>query len=139
MAVIVPNASEQLWLKSVLNHTAAEDQVLKLFVNNIGPDQNSTASSFTEASGGGYANKTLVGTSWTIVTNTSNEGEATFAAQVFTFTGALDGAATIFGWYLIQQTSGLLLAAENISGTLTPANNGDAITINPKLQLFSEF
>ncbi len=138
MATIIPNASEQLWIKLVLNHTAAEDQVLRLFVNDVPPDQNSVASTFTEASGGGYASKTLVGTSWTIVNNASDEAEATFAVQVFTFTGPLTGNATIFGWYLIQQTSGLLLAVERRASSFTPVLNGDSVTMTPRLQLFSE-
>ncbi len=138
MAVIIPNASEQLWLKLVLNHTPGEDQVLRLFVNNVTPDQNSIASTFTEASGGGYASKTLVGTSWTIVNNANDEGEATFTVQVFTFTGPLTGTATIFGWYLVQQTSGLLLAVERIASSFTPSTNGDSVTMTPRLQLFSE-
>jgi len=138
MAVIIPNAPEILWLKHVLNHTAPEDQVLKLFVNNVTPDENSTATTFTEATGGGYAAKALTGTSWSFATNASKEAEGTYAAQVWTFTGALTGGATIYGWYLVQATSGLLLACERKSSSFTPADNGDNFTVNPTLQLFSE-
>jgi len=138
MATIIPNAAEQLWLKHVLNHTAPQNQVLKLFTNDITPDENTTASSFTEASGGGYANKPLTGTSWSFATNASNEAEATYTAQTFTFTGALTGSATIYGWYLVEATSGLLLACERIGSSITPVNNGDNLVVNPLLQLFSE-
>lgn len=138
MAIIIPNAAEQLWLKHVLNQTAPEDQTLKLFTNNVTPDDTFTESSFTEASGGGYANKPLVGTSWSIATNANDEAEATYVAQTYTFTGALTGGATIYGWYLTETTSGLLLACERNASSITPVNNGDNIIINPRLQLFSE-
>ena len=138
MAIKVPNASEQLMLKNILNHTAAQNQTLKLFTSNTTPGNTTTESDFTEASGGGYAAISLTGSSWSLTTNGSGEGEATYAAQTFTFTGALSGSAIVYGYYVVQATSGLLLWAERFASTFTPAQNGDAITFTPKFQLFSE-
>ncbi len=138
MAIVVPNASEILWLNHVLNKTAPEDQVLKLYTNIITIDEFTTASSFTEATGGGYSNKPITGTSWAVTKNANDEGEGTFVAQVFTFTGALTGNPSIRGYFVVETTSGLLLWAETRPDTFTPVNNGDALTVNLRIQLFSE-
>lgn len=138
MAVIVPNAAEIVLLKAALNHTAAQNQVLKLFTNNYTPVAGSTESDFTEAAGGGYTSKSLTGSSWTVTTNGSGEAEAVYAAQTFTFTGALTGTATVYGYFVVNSSSGLLLWAERFSSSYTPAVNGDAITFTPTFQLFSE-
>lgn len=138
MAIIVPDTAEIVLIKAALNHTAAEDQTLKLFVNNITPDGDTVVGDFTEATGGGYAAKSLTGTSWTVTTNASDEGEATYAAQTFTFTGALTTNTTIYGYYVVQASSGALLWCERFASTFTPAVNGDALTFTPKFQAFSE-
>lgn len=138
MAIIVPDASEILMLKNILNHTAPQNQTLKLFANNYTPVAGSVAGDFTEAAGGGYAAKSLTGTSWTVATNDSDEAEATYAAQTFTFTGALTTNGTVYGYFVVQASSGLLLYAERFADSRTPSVNGDAITFTPRLQLFSE-
>lgn len=137
MAIIVPNAAEQLALKNIINYSSPQDLKLKLYTNNYTPIATSTESDFTEASGGGYAAVTLTGTSWTVSTNGSGQAEATYAQQTFTFTGALSGSATIYGWFLVQSSSGLLIAAEKVTNSFTPASNGDIFYITPRLQLQS--
>ena len=137
MAIIVPNAAEQLALKNIINYSSPQDLKLKLYTNNYTPIATSTESDFTEASGGGYAAVTLTGTSWSISTNGSGQAEATYAQQTFTFTGALSGSATIYGWFLVQSSSGLLIAAEKVTNSFTPASNGDIFYITPRLQLQS--
>lgn len=138
MAIIVPDAAEILMLKAILNHTAPQDQTLKLFSNNYTPISTTVVGDFTEVTGGGYAAKTLTGTSWTVATNASNEAEATYAAQTFTFTGAIGGSGIVYGYYVIQTTSGLLLWAERFASSFTPTTNGDSFTFTPRIQAFSE-
>lgn len=137
MAGIVPDASELTMLQHVLNYAAPQNQVLRLFTNNVTPDQSYTAASFTEASGGGYAAKSITGTSWVISTDGSNKGSAAYAAQTWTFTGALSGSAVIYGWYLVEVTSGLLLACERITNSFQPGTNGDQLIITPTIKLYS--
>ena len=138
MAIIVPEASAELAVKNILNHTSPQNQTLKLFCNNITPDGDEVAGDFTEATGGGYASKSLTGSSWTVTTNGSGEAEATYAAQTFTFTGALTTNTTVYGYYVVQASSGLLMWCERFASSFTPAVNGDAITFTPKYQAFSE-
>lgn len=138
MALIVPDAAELICLKNILNHTAPQDFYLKLFSNNLTPTSATVVGDITETTGGGYAHKSLTGTSWTVGTNASNEAEATYAAQTFTFTGTVGGTGIVYGYYYVQQSSGLLIAIERFASAFTPTNSGDAVTFTPTLQLFSE-
>lgn len=139
MAIVIPEPSRELILKNFLNHTAAQNLTLKLFTNNytplIGtPTGGSVAADFTEASGGGYAAKTLTGSSWTLTNDGVNDGKATYADQTWTFSGALSGSATIYGYFVVQATSGLLVWAERFSDTFTPAVANDALTVSPAIR-----
>lgn len=131
MTIMVPNTGEGLALKNFVNKEAPQDQTLKLFVNNITPSELDTDATYTEAAGGGYAAKSLVGANWDLT-----EGEpsdVTYnAQQVWTFTGPLTTNLTVYGYYVVQATSGTLMWAEDQT-SFAPANNGDQIKVTPKL------
>ncbi len=131
MALLVPNAGEGLAIKAFLNHTAPQDPVLRLFTNNITPAETDTAGTYTEAAGGGYASKTLTGSSWSIVEGAPTNGS--YAQQTWTFTGALTGNATVYGYYFTQLTSGIIMWAERAASSFQPQNNGDQILITPSI------
>lgn len=138
MSIIVADAAEIDMLEYIVGKTTTvRDVVLKLFTNNITPGSSDTEASFTEAAGGGYAAKTLTGASWSISTNGSGQAEATYAQQTWTFTGALSGGATIYGYYAVKATDGTLLWAQRADAPFTPANNGDTYKVTPKFQLAS--
>lgn len=101
---------------------------LKLFTNNIVPAKTDVAATYTEASGGGYAAKTLTKGSWTV--NDGPPANVTYAAQTFTFTGALDGGATIYGYYVVD-ADGVFQWSELLSNPETPAASGDNVVVNP--------
>lgn len=130
MALLVPNVGEVLALKAFLNHTAGQDQKLDLFATNVTPAETDTAGSYTAATGGGYAQKTLTGSSYTVTGGAPSD--ATYAQQTWTFTGALTTNATVFGYFVTQTSSGTLMWAEAFS-SFTPANNGDQILLTPKI------
>ncbi len=143
MAVVFyPDAAVRLWLRHGLNQLDPQFQTLKLYVNDVTPDRNSTDATFTEASGGGYAQKELNRASWSFSTNVNKFGEATQPLQGFSFTGPLTGNATIFGWFLVKrfstgESTGGLLAARRLIVPFSPANNGDNIGVSLILELFS--
>lgn len=130
MALVVPQVGEVIALKAFLNNTAGQDQTLKLFANNVTPAETDTAATYTEAAGGGYTNKALAGASWTFTSGTPSFAQ--YAQQTFTFTGALTTNPTIYGYFVVQTTSGTLLWAEAMA-SFTPANNGDQILLTPKI------
>jgi hypothetical protein len=128
MALLVPNDSENLMLKNILNHTAPQNQTLKLFSSNTTPAETDTAGTYTEATFTGYSAVGLTGTSWVVTGDT-----AAYAEQTFTSTAVQ--SQTIYGYYIIQAVSGLLLWSERFSSPIAIANNGDAIKLTPTITL----
>lgn len=133
MSLVVPKISRQTMLRLLTNNQAPENWVIHLFVNNITPGLNDTVGSYTEAAGGGYTSFTLAGASWAFSNDGSDNGLATFANQVWTFTGALTGAATVYGYYVTRLTTGDLLFAENKFG-IAPIL-GTVLTLSPLFTL----
>lgn len=128
MSLVVPNAAEDLMLQNILNKTAPQDQRLKLYTNNITPAETDTEATFTEAAGSGYADVALTGASWTITPG--NPTSAAAAQQIFTFTGAL---GNVYGYLVVQQTSGKILWSERFTnGPYNIQNNGDQIKVTPQ-------
>jgi hypothetical protein len=102
---------------------------LRLYTNNITPGETDTAGTYTEAAGNGYAAITLTGGSWTVTE--ADPASAAYAQQTFTFTGAL---GDVYGYFVTQTTSGILMYAERFSGApINIANNGDQIKITPTI------
>ena len=131
MAVVVPNAAEDVMLQNILNKTAPQNQTLKLYTNNVTPGEGDTESAYTEASGNGYAAKTLTGSSWSITPGAPSE--ASYAQQTWTFTGNL---GNVYGYFVVQTTSGKIMWAERFSdGPYNVVNNGDTVSVTPKLTL----
>jgi len=130
MTLLVPNNGEGRALNNFLNKVAPQDQTLCLFATNVSPAETDVTASYTEAAGGGYAAKSLTGASWTITEGAPSDGTA--AQQTWTFTGALTTNPTVFGYFVKQTTSGILMWAEAFT-SFTPANNGDQILLTPKI------
>lgn len=127
MALVFPDVGENKALEHLVNKTAPENLVLRLFTSNTTPAEGDTAGTYTEASGSGYASITLTGASW----GAASGGSIAFAQQTFTFTGAL---GNVYGYYYTEVTSGVLIAAERFSdGPYNVANNGDQIKITPTI------
>lgn len=130
MALLVPNASEERFLKAMLNHTAQnENPVLQLFSSNTTPGETDTIATYTLVSSNfDNSTYTLTGGSWT-VTN----GSASYAQQTFTATGA---AGNIYGYVVKRATGGELLWAERFTDAPYNIQNvGDQIKITPAITL----
>ncbi|MFP5223092.1 MAG: hypothetical protein ACLGSA_12450 [Acidobacteriota bacterium] len=133
MTLKLTNSGERKMLEALLGSGAVEDTLCKLFTNNVTPAEGDTASTYTEASGGGYAAKALTKGNWTITE--ADPTEAVYAQQAYTFTGALTTNPTIYGYFIVGATSGTLLWAEKLAQSFTPANNGDVQRVTPKFTL----
>ncbi len=131
MTLVVCNQGEGLALEAILNKTAGQNLVLKLFKNNITPGETDTEGSYTEADFTGYSAPTLTGSSWTVTPGAPSS--AAYAQQ--TFTSSADQASqSVYGYYLVQASSGKSIWAERFSdGPYAIANNGDAIKITPTI------
>lgn len=135
MAIVVPTPSRQTLVKNCLNHTAPQNQTLKLFSSNTTPTVATVVGDFTETSGGGYASKALTGSSYTIGDDGVDDALASYAEQTWTFTGVVSGTGIVYGYYIVQATSGLLMWCERFASSFTPAVNGDALALTVKLRL----
>jgi|WetSurSiteA1Bulk_404760.scaffolds.fasta_scaffold94437_1 hypothetical protein len=133
MTLRIPNVGEGNMLEMIVNKTAPENLILKLFTSNTTPADTDTASTYTEASFTGYTAKTLAGSSWTVTPGSPSE--AAYAQQTFTSTAGSQ-SASVYGYYVIQTTSTELMWSERFTdGPYVIVNNGDEIRITPKLTL----
>ena len=133
MTLVVPNVGEGVALAAFLNKTAPQDQVLKLFKNDVTPGEADTAATYTEATFTGYSSKPLTGATWTVTPGAPST--ASYPQQSFT-SGADQTAQSIYGYYVVQATSGTLLWAERFTGApYVIQNNGDAILVTPQFTL----
>jgi hypothetical protein len=134
MALVVPNASEVIMLNYILNIDAPENLSMRLYANNVIPDENSTVASFTEVANGlGYTTggQSLLPGSWSVISG--NPSQAEHIELTWTFTGA---AGNIYGYYVTRDTGGELLWAERFTnGPFNITTNGDEIKITPRLTL----
>lgn len=129
MALMFPNTGENLVLEMIVNKTAPQNLVLKLFSSNTTPSETDTAGTYTEATFSGYAAITLTGASW----GAAASGSIAYAQQTFTHNGG-GTSNSIYGYFVVQATSGTLLYAErDASAPFTLANNGDNVKITPTI------
>lgn len=126
MALLFPNSGKNLVAEMIVNKTAAQNFVLKLFKSNTTPSNTDTAGTYTEADFTGYSAITLTGASW----SSNGSGVASYAQQTFTCSATSSNA--IYGYFVVQTTSGVLVYAErDASAPFNIANNGDNIKIAP--------
>jgi len=129
MALVLPNQGEQIALEALLNKTAPQDLKLKLFQNNVTPSETDTEATYTEATFTGYSAVTLTAANWTVTQGAPTQ--ATYPQVTFTSTAGGQNQS-IYGYYLVQATSGKLVWAERFSdGPYTIVNNGDSIKVTP--------
>lgn len=130
MALNFPDVGENLVLEAIVNKTAPQNLVLRLYSNNITPSDTDTAATYTEATFPGYAAITLTGASW----NSAASGSIAYSAQQ-TFTRSTTGTAeNIYGYYITQVTSGILMYSERDgAGPFAVTNSGDAVKLTPTI------
>lgn len=132
MSLLIPNASEVALLSFMLGKTTPSNQTLKLFVNNVTPADGHTVSDYTEMSTHGYSAKTLSLASWSVASS-GGVGTGTYAAQTFSFTSA--ASVTVYGYYVVDSSTGALLWAERFATPYNIQFTGDAIVITPTITL----
>lgn len=129
MALVFPDQGENLVLEMLVNKTAAQNLVLKLYKSNTTPGESDTEATYTEATFTGYSSVTLTGASW----GAASGGSIAYAQQTFT-SSANQTTENIYGYFIIQTTSGKLVYSERFSdGPYAITNNGDNIKITPTI------
>jgi hypothetical protein len=129
MPLNVPDVGENRILEAIVNRTAPENLSLRLFINNITPSDTDTTATYTVAGFPGYANIALTGASW----NAASAGAIAYSAsQTFTCSGV--STDDVYGYYVVQATSGILLWSErDASAPFLVRNSGDAVRLTPAI------
>jgi hypothetical protein len=129
MALNFPDAGENLALEMIVNKTAPQSLVLKLYSSNTTPAEGDTAGTYTEATFSGYSSIALAGASW----GAASGGTIAYAQQTFTHDGGVT-SNNIYGYFVIQTTSGTLLYSErDASSPFIMANNADNVKVTPTI------
>lgn len=132
MTILIPSAAEKTDLEFMLGATTPGNQILKLYVNNHTLADATTEADLTEMSTHGYAAKTLTKTSWVVTAgSTGNPASGAYAQQTWTFTAA--AAVTVYGYFVIDSTTGKLMWAEAFAAAKVIQNGGDQIIITPTI------
>lgn len=132
MPLLVPTVGENKLLEFAVGFATPGNQTLKLYVSNTTPADGDTAGTYTEMSTHGYAAKTLTKGSWVIAQN-AGVAEASYAQQTWTFSAAT--AVTVYGYFVIDSTSGILLWSERFGSAKVVQYAGDQILLTPKITL----
>jgi hypothetical protein len=136
MSIVLSDKGAQTILEAFFNNdwpAGGKNLTAKLFTNDVTPTDLTEAGDLVEASGGGYASKTLTNGSWTIASG-NNPRDAVYAEQVWTFTGPLTTNLTIYGIFVID-ADGYLVYSDRLTYPFTPDNNGDQLKVTPRVQL----
>lgn len=128
MTIIVPNVGEVAIAKRILN----QELSLKLYSNDIIPDELDTLNTYIEVVGGGYSSKTLVYTNWII----NSDGTCYYPFQDFRFTSAPSGSGTVYGYY-IHDGNNVLMWSERFPTSVLPFSpiNDTLIRVTPRIQV----
>lgn len=131
MAGVLVNQGETIMLEALVNKTAPQSLVLKLFKNNRVPAEADVETDYTEATFTGYASIALTPATW--ATTAGAPSDVTYPQQTFTSSAGAQNES-VYGYYIIQTTSGKLVCAEKFAdGPYVIVNNGDAIKVTPKV------
>lgn len=131
MPIVFANAGEVIALRNIVNNTAPQNLVLKLYSNNKTPAKTDVAADYTEVSGFGYSSVTLTPANFTFTAG--DPSTAAYPQITFTFSGA---AGFIYGYFVVQATSGSLIFANRFTNApIQIANAGDEIRITASITL----
>lgn len=128
MALRIPNSAEALLLEYVVNKTAPQDLVLRLFQNDFFPTDTTVLGDITQATFTGYSPVTLTGSNW--VSTPGDPSNVAYSQQSFTSTASLQNQ-TIYGYYLTRLSGGELVVVERFATSYTIQNNGDTVKVTP--------
>jgi hypothetical protein len=130
--ILVPNVALLKILELIFKDTSPVNQTLRLFTNDLTPDEDTVLTDFIEMSGLSYAVITLTRSEWTAALS---GGVPTIENLEKTFTFTQGTPATIYGYYVtFNDGSDRLLYCERFDGPSTVGATGDdTIKIVPKV------
>ncbi len=132
MAFAFVNTGRKIVTEAFINKTATQNLSLRLFTNNITPADTTVATDLVQATFTGYAAATLNGATWGAA-NTGRPSVSSYPIQTFT-SSVTQATQQIYGYYIVQATSGILLGLERFVDAPIPITNlNDFVTVTPSL------
>lgn len=131
MNMVVPNEGKLDWTEIIISALATDDPTLRvrLYTVDITLDDATVLADFTEATFTGYSEYPIDNSLWTNSTLISNVAYLEYTpAPVFTCTGG--AAQTVYGWYLVDGTTGHVLACAKFASARVMAS-GSTETLDP--------
>ena len=135
MALNVVTTGANRALENLVNKTAPDNLVIRLYKNNVTITNASVVGDFTVADFTGYASTgtagavTLTGASW----GAASGGSIAYAEQTWT-SSAGSQSSPVYGYYITNAAGTTLIYAEAFAGApYTIVNNGDAIKVTPTI------
>ena len=109
------------------------DQTLTvfLFTNAVTPSVLTVAADLTVAAGGGYANKSVTLSDWSIAAYDSHAPQTSWNALrtcAWSFSGPLSGNPSVYG-YGIKNQAGYLMQSHRFDSPVTPSADATPITV----------
>lgn len=135
MTLWTPNLGQLQLLDKMLKKALSTDEgyYLKLYQNNYTPDANSAPGSFTEATFTNYAVMTLARATWNASVIVSGAAQTSYGSSPLSWTCGASGN-TIYGYYVVGATSGVVLWAELFATSRVLANQ-DVLNLTPQFTL----
>jgi hypothetical protein len=131
MALKLVDSGEVFALGYLVNNLVPQNLVLRLFQNDKTPADDDETADYTEANFSGYTSVTLTGASWTVTPG--DPSFAVYAEQDFTSDDD-QSPQTVYGYYLTRATGGELVWVERLPNPQIIQNNGDRISITPRIE-----
>ena len=135
MPLLMGNQGEGIWLQMLANKVAPQNLVVKLFKNDYTPVDGSTEANFTEADFTGYAAYVTDPDDWTV---TPGAPSLLAHPQIFFESSANQTQQDMYGYYVVQETSGKYMWGERFDASTRIKNNGDGQKVTPQFQLKKE-
>lgn len=107
---------------------------LRLFRNNVTPQQSFTLGNYVEASYGGYNRVPMQRSDWTVGAAVNNFCVATYTPSPLVFTNATGPAQTIYGCIVVEPTSGLVFFQRRFTIPRV-LNVGQSFSLIPRVRL----
>lgn len=136
MSLVLSNVGELELLDKMLKDALFDDEdyILKLFTNDVTPNQSSVVGTFVEANFTGYSTKTLTRAGWSAASTIANKAQSNYPQQSWTCGST---GNTVYGYYLIGSNSNVLLWAERFDSPRVLVNT-DVLNITPVFTFTSE-
>jgi hypothetical protein len=133
--LVLPNEGLTDWLDWMIRNTGSDapDLILSLFVNDLVPDQGTVLADMTAASFGGFSERNLTRSGWTVPVIVSDEGVSTWGITPIVW-NATTSSEVLYGWFAYQFATMRLMVAERFD-VPRPVSAGDVVSLLPRFTL----